>query len=734
MLSMSNINTTNPGGYRLFAHAGMAWIYFTFILFLVTRETVYYINLRQAFLLAPVYANRISSRTVLFTCVPKPYLDEAKLRKTFGDSVRRVWITADTEALDKLVEERDNVAHRLEGAEVKLIKAANGARLKAEKGASSNDEELVAMGDRVGEEQAAESGSLAARWVPAKKRPTHKLGKFGLIGKKVDTINWCRTRLETLIPEVEAAQAAYRAGENTPNGSVFIEFARQSDAQAAYQTLSHHQALHMSPRFIGVQPKEIVWKSLKISWLSLVIRKFAVLGFVTALIIFWAIPVAFVGLVSNITYLESYSWLAWLKAIPTVIMGVVSGLLPSVLLALLMSLVPVFMRIAAKLAGNPTLSRVELFTQNAYFAFQVIQVFLVVTVAASASALVKTIIDDPTSIASTLAAKIPTASNFYINYFMVQGLTVASGVISQVVGFVIFTLMYKFLASTPRKMYAKWANLSALSWGSILPVFTNIAVVGIVYSIIAPLVLVFATIGMSFFYLAYRYNIMFVTDSQIDTKGLIYPRALQQLLAGIYIAEVVLLGLFGVSTAIGPIIMMVVLIVFTALYHITLNSAFDPLLINLPKSVETEEEAILLDHGYDNGHVGGESKLSAEKDGRVAPVAETKKPNFITKFFKPHIYSDYATLRKLVPHDLLDADNLYDELTESNAYYPPSVSSETPLLWIPRDDGGISRQEVFHTSRVIPITDEGCSFNAKNKMVWDTEGARPPLWSPKVYY
>lgn len=119
----------------------------------------------------------------------------------------------------------------------------------------------------------------------------------------------------------------------------------------------------------------------------------------------------------------------------------------------------------------------ELFTQNAYFAFQVIQVFLVATFTSSASAVVTQIIDDPSSVTTLLAENIPTASNFYISYFMVQGLTIASGVISQVVGFVIFSLLYKFLAGTPRAMYQKWANLSAISWGSVLPVYTNIAVI-----------------------------------------------------------------------------------------------------------------------------------------------------------------------------------------------------------------------------------------------------------------
>jgi calcium permeable stress-gated cation channel len=130
------------------------------------------------------------------------------------------------------------------------------------------------------------------------------------------------------------------------------------------------------------------------------------------------------------------------------------------------------------LAGEPSLARVELFTQNAYFVFQVVQVFLVVTVASSASALIRQISENPGSVTSALAQRIPTASNFYISYFIVQGLTIASGVLSQAVGFIIFNILYKYLAGTPRKMYQKWANLSAISWGSTLPVFTNIAVIG----------------------------------------------------------------------------------------------------------------------------------------------------------------------------------------------------------------------------------------------------------------
>ncbi|PMD62966.1 DUF221-domain-containing protein [Hyaloscypha bicolor E] len=727
LLSMSNINPNVKGGkYKYFAHCFCGWLFFGFVLMLVTRESIFYINLRQAFLLAPVYANRISARTVLFTSVPKPYLDEVKLRKVFGDSVRRVWITGDTTKVDELVEERDKTALILESAEVKLIKLANEQRLKAiKKGGGNSEAEPVEEGD-------AESGALAARWIPEKKRPTHKLGKFGLYGKKVDSINWARQRLEELIPAAAAAQAEYRKGDTEPVGSVFIEFTHQSDAQSAFQSLSHHQALHMSPKYIGVNPNEVVWKSLKISWWQRVVRRLGVVGFVTALVVFWAIPVAFVGLISNIAYLENFTWLHWLTKIPPTIMGVISGLLPSVMLAILMSLVPIIMRLVAKKAGEPSLARVELFTQNAYFVFQVVQVFLVVTIGAAASSVVQQIINNPTGITQLLATRLPTASNFYISYFIVQGLTVSSGVLSQVVGFIVFTLLYKFLSGTPRSLYTKWSNLSAISWGSTLPVFTMIAVIGITYSCIAPLVLGFATIGMSLFYLAYRYNILFVTDSKIDTKGLIYPRALQQLLTGVYLAEVCLIGLFGIGKSPGPLILMVVFLIFTVLYHFSLNAALDPLLYSLPRSLEAEQEGLI--SAAEAGTRNGSEDIKEKTSGEVSTSTPVKKPNVFSKFFAPHIYADYHTLRQLVPHGMLDADNIYEETVAENAYYPPSVVAEIPLLWIPRDEAGISRQEMQHTGKILPITDEGVTLDEKNKLVWDAEGARPPLWTPKVYY
>ncbi|CAD6576666.1 MAG: hypothetical protein ASARMPREDX12_007964 [Alectoria sarmentosa] len=743
LLSFSNVTNTKN---RFYAHTFIAWIFFTFVFYVVMRESIYYINLRQAYLLSPLYANRMSSRTVLLTSVPKDYLDEGKLRRMFGKQVKNLWIANDCDEIEDLVEQRDDAAMKLEAAETKLVKMSNKARLEEAKKGARNEEgaELTTNGVD------GESGSVAARWVQPKQRPTHRL-KF-LIGKKVDTINWCRSELERLIPMIDAKQASYRAGEGTFICSVFVEFYTQSEAQAAYQSLAHHQPLHMSPRFIGINPEEVIWKSLKINWASRVVRNIATSAFVFALIIFWAIPVAFVGILSNISSLTKGSpgkkpllpWLSFINNIPPVILGLVQGLLPVILLAVLMMLLPIILRKMAAMAGKPSLSSVELRVQNTYFLFLVIQVFLVTTVTSSASASAIEIVQNPSSVTSLLGKDLPKASNFYISYFILQGLIISSGAVLQLVGVILFKILGKFLDSTPRKMYKRFSTLSGLGWGTVFPSYTLLTTIAITYSIIAPLVLGFATVGLSLIYLAYRYNMLYVFNATIDTQGLVYPRALQQTTTGVYLSIICLIGLLAIKTATGPLILMIIYLIFLVLFHFSLNSAIDPLLMYLPKSLQAEEESLLsLEDGNINGGPMAEKKGvhataigvtgdSTHTNGKDLPAAPHKKPNFITKFLYPQIYSDYQTLRRLVPRGFAEIE--YAPEVERDAFYHPAISSPTPLLWIPRDEMGVSRQECRHSSKAIPMTDEGAAFDEKGNMVWDHETARPPIYQEKIYY
>jgi hypothetical protein len=145
--------------------------------------------------------------------------------------------------------------------------------------------------------------------------------------------------------EVEVLQRKHQDGDAKKLSAMFVEFGSQADAQIALQTLSHHQPFHMTPRFIGVAPGDVVWSALNLSWWQRIIRKFAVQGGLAALVIFWSFPAALVGTISNITYLSNIiPPLKFILKLPDFIKGAIEGLLPSAALVALMSLVPIICR------------------------------------------------------------------------------------------------------------------------------------------------------------------------------------------------------------------------------------------------------------------------------------------------------------------------------------------------------------------------------------------------------
>lgn len=107
---------------------------------------------------------------------------------------------------------------------------------------------------------------------------------------------------------------------------------------------------------------------------------------------------------------------------------------------------------------------------------------------------------------------------------------------------------------------------------------------GIIFSIVAPFVLVFVVITFSLFWLAFRYNIIYVSVSRDETDGLFYSTALNQLFTGIYTMALCIIGLFFLVreeneayACIGQGTIMIFVTVFTAIFQILVNQKFGPL-------------------------------------------------------------------------------------------------------------------------------------------------------------
>ncbi|GAO13626.1 hypothetical protein UVI_02017350 [Ustilaginoidea virens] len=412
------------------------------------------------------------------------------------------------------------------------------------------------------------------------------------------------------------------------------------------------------------------------------------------------------------------------------------------------------------MSGIPTTTSVELFVQNIYFAFQVVQVFLVTTITSAASSALGKILSNPLGAKDLLATNLPKASNFYLSYILIQCLMSGGVRLIQPFG----------------------------------------------YAFIAPLVLLFAAGGIFCTQIVWKYNLLYVIDSDMDTKGLFYPRALIHLTIGLYLAEVCLIGLFALKLAFAPLALMVIFFVFTGLVHFSLSDAIAPLLLNLPQTlplegeIQEEERAKALrekelasarleqagdavgaaNDYYDTEQVFGDEESFAQSDDEdedeeeeghsgdeheitgtravegAASIGATLKdwlknrsrskinkeisksgiiefldklglwkldknasgepPGFLARWLHPEEYEDFVALRNTIPSDQFPPVEYPPEFRK-RCYLAPEMWAPKPTLWIPRDEARVSRQEVTHTKIYTPISDKGADLDGKGRVV-----------------
>lgn len=246
-------------------------------------------------------------------------------------------------------------------------------------------------------------------------------------------------------------------------------------------------------------------------------------------------------------------------------------------------------------------------------------------------------------------------------------------------------LLSRILDSTARAKFTRQTSLPEVKWGSFFPVYTNFACIALVFSVIAPIMSIFAIINFSLLWCAHRYNMLYVTRFRTDTGGKLYPRALNQMFTGLYVMELCLVGLFFlVQAPDGTIlcykqgIIMIVAIGLTALYQVFLNREFGPLLQYLP--ITFEDEAVLRDEVFemerkrkelvrkleDLEYAKEEMKLQGQYQGDVKGELERR---------QEQLNREVQELKRWKSHSG-ENGNRIDEKVEASQNGPPSTKTD----------------------------------------------------------
>ncbi|KAF4445916.1 hypothetical protein F53441_10387 [Fusarium austroafricanum] len=394
------------------------------------------------------------------------------------------------------------------------------------------------------------------------------------------------------------------------------------------------------------------------------------------------------------------------------------------------------------------------------------------------------------SVLNLLAVNLPSAANYFFSYMILQAMSTSSATLLQLGALFVWYVLAKMLDSTARSKWSRNTNLRQIKWGAFFPIYTNFACIGLVYCVIAPLISIFAILTFALLWFAQRYAMLYVTRFEHDTGGVLYPRAINQTFTGIYVMELCMAGLFflvrdenkkSVCTTHG--IIMIVVLLLTILYQLLLNFSFSPLFRYLP--ITFEDEAVLRDQAFQRAQdqrlgllddddlqeeAGDRNEYEKSRESENGNSIEMKRLGSVRRPMNKvgtWARGGGQQLRKLTvvnkardknkraseyrrKHRQKDVEaqlaigealfgGIHDEIEDltpeerdalvRHAFLHEALRARRPTVWIPRDDLGISDDEIRRTqeySEHIWISNEGTALDSKVRVVY---GRAPPDFS-----
>jgi hypothetical protein len=855
VLAWSNVSPERTSRY--WAHLILAVGVIAWVCFLFHHELMHYVVKRQEYLGSPSHRLKASSTTVLITDIPTDLCTDEALMELYDDfpgGVRRLWLNRNFEPIvlkDKL---RKQFEDRLENAETNLIRRAVKQYRNNNKTVSDDTTHLAEemsqelrtntrqQSDLTTTEPATPAScerdlqhdlTTKAAWtvyvkpsqrasmrIPNPNRPIAcqipLLGRFFALN--VDTIYYCRRELARLNREIEMD---VEAADTCPqNGSAFIQFRTQKAAHMACQAVADTRPRQMAQRTVELSPADVNWSALNHTWQNRALRLVLfVITFILVVLVFGVLSFI-TGILSKVSTLGgSASWLRWINGLPRWLISFIQGTLPPVILVIVLSgPTPIVLRaMTNSLRAANTGSQGERSLQLWYFIFLIFELFIIPTISSGLTATVQALIKNSASVPEILATDLPTAANYYFSFLILQALSISASSILQTIRLLNYYVFGS--VNTPDSVFNKQSFTWRTRIGSNIPWYTTFAVIGLVYSIIAPLMLLFMLITFGLFYIVIKNNILYVIRTgDVDSGGVWFPSAINQTFTGLYFMEICLIGLFFLVRDVkGSVvcevqgIIMAIVFVLTIMYQIWLAVNFNGLFKYAPLRLENEaaktekeyETTRLTSNMQEPGPDSAETAEAGLPFHRIASQIDTTsktedqapRPAFLETRSTSHSIGTVAASRRATDmkaqqdHDKQQAKSILarlnrplnekrlaelesqlasaearvgnallprqrdieaqmmndpiskiimqhnDELEDldaderdmliSVAFTHPVLRETKPSVWIPRDELGVSDDEVRRTRELsadLVVENRGAFFNKRGKVVVD----KPP--------
>lgn len=368
--------------------------------------------------------------------------------------------------------------------------------------------------------------------------------------------------------------------------------------QVVHMQLAGHLAISEAP-----ESTDMTWSNLYTTRTELFWRQVVVEAAVLLLIIVWVAPVTLLSFVTSEDAIRSWSPLidkwcgnAWFESLIELIQ-------PAALVGIMNILPPVLTGLGV-IEGMISFSSNQFRSFDRYFTFQVINVFLVTTIAGSVIDCIKDIYEDPSSAFYLLGNSLPKMGGFFTNYLIMKAFTGLGMEITRIPA--AFSAFFKWAFTsnvTPRDrneqvLFGSVRSLSNPGWFPFAKIYaqdTLLVVVCCTYACIAPLILIaglFYFAGASY---VYKHQMLFVYEPIFETGGKWWPRMARCIVVALMFAQATMIGMMILKETYTEIYFLVGILIFTSVYFWYVNKLYVPLAMQLPLdmavSMDLEEEA-----------------------------------------------------------------------------------------------------------------------------------------------
>lgn len=308
------------------------------------------------------------------------------------------------------------------------------------------------------------------------------------------------------------------------------------------------------------EPKAVNWPSLSIHKRTAFIRTVVVTAALTALCMFWFIPVAFLQGLANLTALSETRAFRFLRPVitstnPTVvrILSVVEGALPPLVLTVFLILVPIVFRIAIAQERIGSKGGFESKVRTQFFVFLVFSNFVFVVLAGVFLDRLQSIINNFTfaTVVGILGNAVPKQASFLMTYVLINAFMGSPLNMLNPGRLVVRPLLTKVFPATKRVIHQAEAFGVEFQFFKFYATNQVIAFITIIYSNIAPLILFVATIYFGLSYITAKCTLMYSSRQYFETGGSMQSGAWYSVLVALYVHQLSLVGVLSLKAAAG---------------------------------------------------------------------------------------------------------------------------------------------------------------------------------------